>query len=212
VILSGPEIKKQVGDGSIIIDPFSEKQLNPASYDLRLGSELILVSPIERHYEGSPYHGKVYPIDCAFEDGMPCYDDRCSIGVDGVELQPGRLYLGHTVERICAVDKVPIIDGKSSVGRLGVFVHVTAGYCDPGFYGQITLEILVTYPTILYAGMRIAQVRFEPVLGELALYDGNYTGEYAHGPQPSRIWRQFEKDAEASNGEPPDEDPPKEIA
>jgi len=201
VILSGPEIKKQVGDGSIIIDPFSEKQLNPASYDLRLGSELILVSQ----------HGWVDSINCFYEDGMPRYSRR-KIDFCGVELQPGRLYLGHTVERICAVDKVPIIDGKSSVGRLGVFVHVTAGYCDPGFDGQITLEILVTYPTILYAGMRIAQVRFEPVLGELALYDGNYTGEYAHGPQPSRIWRQFEKDAEASNGEPPDEDPPKEIA
>jgi dCTP deaminase len=83
-----------------------------------------------------------------------------------------------------------VLDGKSSLGRLGVSVHATAGFGDPGFDGQWTLEVTCVLPVRLYAGMRVAQVRFHAVQGEVQQYAGNYV-EHATGPVASRSWRQF---------------------
>lgn len=177
MILTGPEIQKRVEQGSIEISPYRPDQLNPASYDVRLGNEVWTW----RENAGSPR-----PIDSREEQ----------VGVvttfESLVVHPGRVYLMHTEEVAGAHDLVTVVDGKSSIGRLGVLIHCTAGYGDPGFRGQYTLEVTALgRPVRLYAGMRIAQLRFHTLEGELVGYQGNYTGEAAMGPQPSRSYKQF---------------------
>lgn len=190
-ILTGPEIARQVGQGRILIEPYSRSQLNPASYDVRLGETIVEV--MAEHSTHPIHQFETNAID-------PKRPNRCrsvehlSRLEGSYTLMPGRLYLGHTQERIRTDHYEPTIDGKSSIGRLGIFIHVTAGYGEPGFDGQYTLEIVVTLPTILYPGMLIGQVRFTTLEGEVQLYRGNYQGEHSRGPVASRAWRQFEVD------------------
>lgn len=191
-ILSGPAIKREVEQtGRISIDPFDSNQLNPASYDLRLGTEYAVYA-----FEGDPlpvgYQGQTQ-LDAKEKPKVRRYN--FSIGV-GLDLIPGRLYLMHTVERICTKHFVPVLDGKSSIGRLGVFTHVTAGYGDPGFDGQYTLEVTVVHPVRIYAGMRFAQMRFHTLVGQSVDYQesGHYKGAASSGPVPSMAYKQFEED------------------
>lgn len=172
MILTGPEIQRQVELGKIQISPFRPEQVNPASYDLRLGDEFLMYAAkfLDAKKDNPTIPGKI--LD------------------DGFWLHPGRLYLMHTIEVIGTRDFVIVIDGKSSIGRLGITVHLTAGYGDPGFFGQYTLEVSVIHPVRVYAGMRFCQARFHTVQGELAQYNGNYTND-ARGPVASRSWRQF---------------------
>ncbi len=100
----------------------------------------------------------------------------------------------HTEERIHTNVYVPVLDGKSTIGRLFVSIHETAGFGDVGFNGQFTLEVTCTHPVILYPGMRIGQIRFHTVCGEVGkAYDqtGKYKGELAEGPVPSQSHRMF---------------------
>ncbi len=185
MILTGPEIRRQVELGKIQVEPFDPEQLNPASYDLRLGREFLVYEPttlIERRY-GDP----VFGLDAKTEN--PTH--RRTIPDEGIWLEPGILYLMHTVEVVATRDFVTVIDGKSSVGRLGIVCHLTAGYGDPGFVGNYTLEVSVVHPVRVYAGMHFCQARFHTLQGKLAQYDGNYVGETARGPVASRSWRQF---------------------
>jgi deoxycytidine triphosphate deaminase len=111
---------------------------------------------------------------------------------DGWLLKPGIGYLMHTADRICTDDFVPVLDGKSSLGRLFMTAHVTAGYGDPGFDGQYTLEVVVTQPVIVYPGMRFCQIRFHTLVGRRADYKksgGHYVGAFAEGPVPSMSWK-----------------------
>lgn len=184
MILTGPEIQLQVELGKITIQPFRTEQVNPASYDLRLGREFLVYEPttlIERRY-GDP----VFGLDAKAEN--PTH--RRTIPDEGIWLEPGTLYLMHTVEVVGTREFVTVIDGKSSVGRLGIVCHLTAGFGDPGFFGQYTLEVSVVHPVRVYAGMRFCQARFQTVQGKLAQYDGNYAKD-SRGPVASRSWRQF---------------------
>lgn len=81
-------------------------------------------------------------------------------------LEPRKLYLLHTAERVSTKAFVPVLDGKSSIGRLGICIHLTAGYGDPGFDGQYTLEVTCVIPVRIYAGMRFCQMRFHTMVGE----------------------------------------------
>ena len=175
MILTGLEIRRQVELGKIQISPFRPEQVNPASYDLRLGEDFLQYAtpykqPLDAKAENATTPGKL------FEHGRI--------------LVPGQLYLMHTVEVIGTKDYVTVIDGKSSIGRLGIIVHLTAGYGDPGFFGQYTLEVSVVQPVRVYAGMRFCQARFQTVMGQLAQYDGNYAND-SRGPVASRSWKQF---------------------
>ena len=181
-ILSGNEIQRAVEDGRIAIDPYDVSLINPVSVDLRLGSSV-------RMYENTPGRG---PLDCRDQASLQAYG-YSEITDDGLVLWPGHLYLMHTLERVSTHYFVPILDGKSSIGRLGIQVHMTAGFGDPGFDGQYTLEVTTVYPVRVYAGMRFCQMRFHMIAGEVALYDGNYTGEASVGPVPSRVWKQFKE-------------------
>lgn len=185
-ILTGPAILEAVDTGRIAIEPFDPKQLNPASYDLRLGDH------VKRYnLEQLPFSSH-YGLDTQKNNGTT----SSVLAEDGTVLVPGVLYLMHTIERVCARQHVAVIDGKSSLGRLGVFVHATAGYVDPGFNGQYTLEVTVVHPVVLYPGMRIAQVRFQTLAGDIWDYQqmGHYTGKASMGPVPSMSYKQFEDD------------------
>lgn len=179
MILSGPSIREAVALSDIGIKPFNPMQVNPVSYDLRLGSTY-------RTYKRAPW--SFFPrLDAAKENPT---EEREMDPKRGLWLWPLRGYLMHTHERIVTDRYVPVIDGKSSIGRLFVWVHVTAGFGDPGFDGQYTLEVVSLYPVRLYPGMRICQVRFHTVEGPIPLYDGQYKRESARGAVASRSWKQ----------------------
>jgi dCTP deaminase len=181
-ILSGKEIEKAVGCGEILINPFEGKHLNPASYDLTLGKGITIYDDM------CPYGALKEPI----LDPKEVNPTRSfEMGPEGYILQPGVGYLMHTEESVGTDKYVPAIDGKSSIGRLFVMVHVTAGLGDPGFNGQYTLEVLTTYPIRLYPGMRICQVRFFTLVGDVDLYKGHYKGDSAFGAVASHAYEQF---------------------
>ncbi len=102
-------------------------------------------------------------------------------------LQPGELYLGHTLEHVGSDSFVPLLFGRSSVGRLGLFVEITAPIGDIGFHGQWTLMLSPVRPVRVYTGMKIAQIMFFVSTGEITPYQGKY--QAATGPQPSKYWR-----------------------
>lgn len=174
MILSGQEIKKQVELGHIAIEPFDEGRLNPNSYNLRLHNELL-----------------VYTNDL-LDMKKPQDTETVVIPSDGLVLQPGRLYLGRTFERTRTDRFVPMLEGRSSVGRLGLYIHVTAGFGDVGFSGYWTLEIQCIQPIKIYPMIEICQIYYHTVAGEIRLYD---SGKYQNnnGIQPSLLYKDFEK-------------------
>lgn len=180
MILSDRAIIRAVAHGDIVIDPFRNSQLNPSSYDLTLGPDVQV-------YE-IPYIYDVRKEPKTYHVGP--------IGPDGFVIRPGVGYLMHTVERVGSRKFVPVLDGKSSIGRLFLSVHHTAGFGDVGFFGQWTLEVTTHLHAIrVYPDMRIAQIRFHVIEGEIGkYYDGNYQGETATGPVGSKAWKQFKED------------------
>lgn len=171
MILTGPEIMSQVEEGRIVIDPFDESNVNPNSYNFTLGPTLHCY--------------RDFPLD-------PRRVNECEeieIGGDGYVLQPGRLYLGHTVERLGSNHFAPTYSARSSVARLGLFINLSASLGDIGFVGQWTLQLVPTHPLKVYAHMRIGQMMFWKPKGEILLYDGKY--QASEGPQRSQIYRDF---------------------
>ncbi len=172
MILSGREIKNKMGK-EIVIEPFSEKQLNPNSYNLKLHNELLV------------YDEEV--LDMKKENKVK----GIVIPEEGLVLEPGKLYLGRTVEYTETDKYVPMLEGRSSVGRLGLFIHVTAGFGDVGFKGYWTLEIFCVQPIKIYPGVEICQIYYHSVEGE---YDQYCSGKYQKnkGVQPSLLYKDFE--------------------
>ena len=176
MILSGNEIHRQLGT-NIKIDPFDEGQLNPNSYNLRLHDELLVYDDLELDMRKSPGH------------------QRLQIPAEGIVLQPHRLYLGRTLERTETHRFVPMLEGRSSIGRLGLFVHITAGFGDVGFCGYWTLEMFAVYPIRIYSGVEIAQIFYHTVEGEITEYSSD---KYQHNRdiQPSMLFKDFQRDAQ----------------
>jgi dCTP deaminase len=169
VILTGPEITAAARDGRLRIDPFEPDQVNPNSYNVRLGPRLLTyTSPVIDAHRPNPTRST-------------------EIGPDGFVLQPGELYLGHTLEQVGSDTFVPLLFGRSSVGRLGLFVEITAPIGDIGFHGQWTLMLSPVRPLRVYSGMKIGQIMFFVSVGSLDLYRGKY--QSAAGPLPSGYWR-----------------------
>jgi dCTP deaminase len=216
-ILTGPEIRNAIYAGDIEIDPLVGLEdgqfINPASYDLTLGNKVAIYSRSVYAVLGGEHRATEdqFSVDeknrIEFCMGNNLYPDptreldskRPQSALEftmhperGWMLKPGIGYLMHTAERVTTKRYVPVLDGKSSIGRLFITVHVTAGYGDPGFDGQYTLEVVATHPVIVYPGMRFCQMRFHVMSGEPLIYRGNYTGEYSMGPVTSRSWKQFE--------------------
>lgn len=192
MILTGAEILAARNAGDIVIDPFDETQINPNSYNMRLDKEMCVYVP---SFEGIDRmadwlnHGQRFPaamLDCKKDNPTWSF----AIPEQGLVLYPGKLYLGATVERTESSVYVPMVDGRSSLARLGISVHQTGGFGDVGFRGHWTLEITCVEPVRIYAGMRVCQVRFEVPKGDTRIqYDQLPTSKYANqvGPTPSRL-------------------------
>lgn len=172
MILSGKEIRNRLGKG-ITIDPFNESQLNPNSYNLRLYHELLVYeNPVLDMKRENPYQIIEMPEE-------------------GYVLESGRLYLGRTLEYTHTEDLVPMLEGRSSIGRLGLFVHVTAGFGDVGFAGFWTLEMFCVQPIRIYPGLEICQIYYHQIKGDFEAYKSH---KYQHnkGIQPSLLYQEFQ--------------------
>ncbi len=158
MILTGKEIKKQVMQGKINIDPFVEKHLNPNSYNYRLGDYITIVD--NETSLGSVVGSKSVLI---------------LIPEEGFLLDPGKVYLGSTYETIGSHHYVTSLIGRSSVGRLGLFLQISADLGNLGPAHCWTLELTCVQPIKVYPRMIIGQVSFWKPLGEIKHYRGNYT-------------------------------------
>ena len=177
MILSGKEIKKQVKEGSIAIDPFTDDQINPNSYNLRLHPDLLI------------YDNDI--LDMREKNSA----SPLVIPEDGLSLEPHKLYLGRTVERTSTDKYVPMLEGRSSVGRLGLFIHITAGFGDIGFDGFWTLEIFCVQPIRIYSGLEICQIFYHTIDGDFDLYRSKKY-QSNKGVQPSMLYKDFEESNE----------------
>lgn len=152
MVLSDRDIKQELAQGRIVVEPLQQKDIQPASIDVRLGSSF-------RVFQNSKY---------AFIDPMsqqPDLTTEIEVPQDGTfVLHPGQFALGTTLERIVIPDDILAkLEGKSTLGRLGLMIHSTAGYVDPGWDGELTLELsnVAELPIVLHPGMRIGQLSFE---------------------------------------------------
>jgi dCTP deaminase len=164
MILSDTHILENLKSGAIVISSFNQENLNPCSVDLT-------IAPDYKVYADDILDAKQY--NRVYELKMEGH---------GVLLEPGRVYLYRCNERIgCKGNIRAKVEGKSSLGRLGLFVHVTAGFIDPGFEGSLVLELVATQPVRIYPNMKICQVEFAYVQGEIAeTYDMKAGSKY-HG-------------------------------
>ena len=197
-ILSGDAIIRCVEGGAINISPFNPKQVNEASYDMTLGENVRVyedVNVFSKKDPNRPDGSEIYPAGSVhtgyLDSKKPNKTVSFKIGPNGWLLRPGIGYLMHVNETISTDHYVPVIDGKSSIGRLFILVHYTAGYVDPGFKGQYTLEVSAQHPTVVYAGQRIGQLRFHTIAGKPILYSGRYKDETAVGAVSSHAFEQF---------------------
>jgi dCTP deaminase len=156
MILTGSAIRAAVMAGEIVIEPFNELQLGPNSYDFRLGDRCL----VYRDYE----------LDSAKQN--PTVEFK--IGSEGFLLKPDRIHLFSTLEKMGSTCYVPIIRGRSSTGRLGVFIDITSDLIDIGSINRWTLQLHCVTPVRVYPGMLIGQVTFWCVFGEVSLYAGKY--------------------------------------
>jgi dCTP deaminase len=172
MILSGNEIRARLGS-DIVIDPFEEVQLNPNSYNLRLHDELLAYEEI------------------VLDMRRPNRFRRHTIPPEGLVLDPNRLYLGRTIERTETHNLVPMLEGRSSIGRLGLFVHVTAGFGDVGFCGYWTLEMFAVQPVRIYPGVQICQIFYHTIEGAVTEY---HSEKYQNNRdiQPSLLFKEME--------------------
>ena len=172
MILSGLEIKSKIGK-EIFIDEFDEKRLNPNSYNLRLHNEMLVY--------------KTQPLDMKRANEV----EKIIIPDEGFLMNPGRLYLARTMECTKTENYVPMLEGRSSTGRLGLNIHVTAGFGDVGFHGYWTLEMHCLQPIIIYPYVEICQIYYHSIQGEYKNYSsGKYQGNI--GIQPSLFYKDFE--------------------
>jgi len=176
MILSGEEIRKNLGN-NIEIDPFRDDHLNSNSYDLTLHNELMI-------YE-----------EVVLDMKKPNRVRRREIPDEGIVLSPNQLYLGRTAEHTTTHNLVPMIQGRSSVGRLGLFVSVTTGFGDAGFSGFWTLSIFAVQPVRVYPGVPICQIFFHEISGDVTEYQSD---KYQNSDdiQPSLLHRELNPNAE----------------
>lgn len=173
MILGKNKIEEAISKGDIVITPFKEDRLNPNSYNVSLHKELMV-------YDS-------YILDMKAHNTAK----KIIIPKSGLVLEPGKLYLGRTNEYTETDGFVPCIDGRSSIGRLGLFIHVTAGFGDVGFKGTWTLEIQCIQPIRIYPNIEIGQLHYELIQGKKTYYHGKYLGQI--DAQKSKMNEDFNK-------------------
>ena len=186
MVLSDRTIQRLLAEGRIEIEPYDEALLQPSSVDVR----------VDRFFR--VFRNSRYP----FIDVKQEQEDLTElVEIDGEPfiLHPGEFVLGSTLERIKLPDDlVARLEGKSSLGRLGLLIHSTAGFIDPGWNGHVTLELsnVANLPITIYYGMKIGQISFmrmtEPARAPYGSdkIGSKYQGQ--RGPTPSRYWQNFE--------------------
>ena len=164
MILTGKQIDIEIKKETIFISPYDPSLLNPNSYNFRLGKKLLI-------YETQDIiDTKIKPTIRSIE-----------LSDEGFIFEPGKFYLGHTLEKMGSNCYVPLIGGRSSTGRLGLFVHITAPLGDIGYMGQWTLQFRATVPVKVYPNQKIGQIVFVKSYGCINQYAGTYQGGI--GPQ-----------------------------
>lgn len=185
MILSDRDIRARLAMGDLKVEPLGDEraQIQPASIDLRLAPEFIVYRP-----------GEIACLDPKQPETLRAAAERINVrDGDAFTLHPGDFALGSTLETVSIPDDlVGQVDGRSSVGRLAVVVHATAGLIDPGFRGQITLELsnIGRIPVRLYPGMRIAQIVLQQMTSPAERPYGTERGSSYNaqsGPQVSRL-------------------------
>jgi len=179
MILSDTQILKKVKDNSLGISKFDSHNLNPCSYDLTLADSI------------SEYTASI--LDVSKEQNIITR----KIGISGVILSPGKVYLAHCNEEL----KIPrdlrgVLCGKSSLGRLGLLIHLTAGFIDPGFEGSLVLELACFQPIRIYPNIPIAQIEFSEVYNDMTEDYGQKKKSKYHkqkGSQKSLYYLNLEK-------------------
>ena len=187
MILSDRDIRAEVAAGRIVIDPFSPEAVQPSSVDLH----------IDRRFR--VFRNTRYPyIDVRVD--QPDLTELVEIGDEPFILHPGEFVLGSTLERVSLPDDlVARLEGKSSLGRLGLLIHSTAGYVDPGWDGNLTLELsnVANLPITLYHGMKIGQISFQRMSSpvEIGYGDARIGSKYRgqRDPTASLYHRDFER-------------------
>ena len=171
MILSGMEIQKHIGH-EIVIEPYNEARLNPNSYNLSLHNELLVYTEEELDMRRDNPSAKIV------------------IPPEGIVLRPGKLYLGRTEEYTRTEGYIPMLEGRSSIGRLGICIHVTAGFGDVGFAGYWTLELFCVQPVRIYSGVEIAQIYYHTITRP---YENYRSDKYQNntGIQSSQLYREF---------------------
>ncbi len=204
-MLTGKEIIRRKGIGDIIIDPFDEKRINPNSYNLTLNKKLLIYDNISS--EELPFklqlnnvnretlsgtigeiYDKVMPktiLDMKLENKTK----EIIIPDEGLILLPGKLYLGQTNEYTETHNLVPAISGRSSIGRLGINIHATAGFGDIGFKGNWTLEIFVVEPIVIYPDVELCQIYYYNPDGKYDSYNGRYQNN--NGVEASKLFQDY---------------------
>jgi dCTP deaminase len=177
MILTDKKILEALATGEIVIEPYRRECLGTNSYDVHLGKWLAV-------YENRELDAKKHNKIKYFE-----------IPENGFVLQPGTLYLGVTEEYTETHNSVPFLEGKSSIGRLGIDIHATAGKGDVGFSNTWTLEISCVHPVRVYAGMPIGQLIYFLIDGEIENYyhkkpNAKYN-QRTDKPVESMMWKNF---------------------
>jgi len=177
MILTDKEILANIANGRIVIEPFRRESLGSNSYDVHLGKTLAMYQDHE--------------LDAKAHNHITYFD----IPDEGIVLQPHSFYLGVTQEYTETLAHVPFLEGKSSIGRLGIDIHATAGKGDIGFCNCWTLEISVKQPVKVYAGMPIGQLIYFEIKGEIETpYNQKESAKYndkTNLPVESMMWRNF---------------------
>ena len=171
MILTGLEIKNRLNK-DIFIDPFDGKNLNPNSYNLTLAPELMIYLDSQLDMKEKPQTKTLV------------------IPEDGFMIKKGTLYLGRTNEFTITKNLVPIICGRSSIGRLGLAIHITAGFGDIGFAGYWTLEITAVKDIVIYPNIPICQVIYHTIEGNYIGYNGKYQNNTGIGA--SKLEEEFD--------------------
>lgn len=175
MILSDTKIKEGIKNGEIVIDPYKPECLGTNSYDVHLGKHL------------ATYHDEL--LDAKKHNQVQHFD----IPEEGYVIQPGELYLGVTEEYTETHNSVPFLEGKSSIGRLGIDIHATAGKGDVGFCNTWTLEISCVKPVRIYAGMPIGQLIYFSIEGDIEnFYNKKSNAKYTARtlkPVESMMWK-----------------------
>jgi dCTP deaminase len=188
VVLSDRTIRAEIEAGRIAIEPFDEELIQPSSVDVRVDSRFRV------------FHNARYP----YIDVRQPMDDLTELVEVGEDepfiLHPGEFVLGQTLETVTLPDDlVARLEGKSSLGRLGLLIHSTAGFVDAGFSGHLTLELsnVANLPITIYQGMPIGQISFMRMDGPVEHpYGSRSTGSKYQGqaePTPSRFYLNFDK-------------------